>query len=231
LAPKLESVLWSGYAKSKSANIKKLYFEGYSDIFLSKEALAKLQSIWQLRKAPSGIHLYEDDYTALALQLALRVQDNTANQRLLDTALIRITNPDKKASFKIVMQAVSSDPDKRDQFFNGIGDPDGRKNERAVLSGLYLLSHPLRQPGSEKYIKPGLRLLEDIQATGTIFFPKGFMSALLYYYNSPGVLATLNDYLQAHKTDQPRMTEKLLQASDLLRRSNAWVYPLTSEGR
>lgn len=229
LAPVLETVLWSAMTGSRTANIKKLYFEGFSDIFLSKEALARLQSIWQLKKAPTGISLYEEDYTQLAVQLALRIQDHKANRALLDTALARITNPDKKASFKIVMQAASCDPDQRDQFFKAISDPDGRKNERAVLSGLYLLNHPLRQPESEKYIKPGLKMLEDIQATGTIFFPKGFMSALLYYYNSTSARSVLNEYLDEHAADQPKLTEKLLQASDLLRRSNDWVYSKQSE--
>jgi len=220
LVAKLEADLWSAMARSSAANIKKLYLQAYSSVFQSKEALSRLSRIWSSSQPPSGIKLYEDDYTDLALQLALRMDDNKA---LLDSALGRIENEDKRATFKIVMQAASSNPEERDRFFEALSDVKGRSNERAVLAGLGYLHHPLRQPESEKYLKASLKMLEEIQQTGTIFFPKGYLSAIFDYYNSATALEVVNAYLDKHKGEFPKLTAKLLQATDLLSRSRQWL--------
>ena len=220
LGPSLEEELWSDLGKSHAPNIRKLYFQSYSSVFQSREALNRLKKIWLDTKPPAGIRLYEDDYTDLALQLALRTD---SNKTLLDSALSRISNEDKRATFKIVMQAASSDPAVRDRFFTEISDLKGRSNERAVLSGLTYLHHPLHQPGSEKYLKASLKLLEEIQNTGTIFFPKGFVSAIFSNYNSANTVNAVNAYLKKHKNDFPKLRDKLLQATDRLRRARLWL--------
>jgi len=229
IAPAIEAALWAGIGRNADANIKKLYFEAYSDVFLSKTALDQLHKIWTSKTPPAGVKLYEDDYTDLSLQLALRIQDNKANQSLLDSNLNRMTNKDKKATFKIVMQAASSDKEKRAQFFDALTDEKGRSNERAVLAGLRYLHHPLHQPESEKYLRPSLKLLTEIQRTGTIFFPKGFVSAIFSQYNSEQALEMVKSYVDNNKEKLPQLTNKLLQATDLLRRSNRWLYPSDTE--
>ncbi|GAB3358166.1 M1 family aminopeptidase [Arachidicoccus ginsenosidivorans] len=227
-APQLEAAFWADLVKNKKPNIKKLYFQAYSDIFLSKTALDKLHKIWTSQAPPSGLKLYEDDYTNLALQLALRIQDDQANQSLLDSNLNRMTNKDKKATFKIVMDAASSNKNKRAQFFKEITDENGRSNERAILEGLSYLHHPLRQSESEKYLGASLKLLEEIQRTGTIFFPKGYVSAIFSRYNSSAALEAVNAYLDSQGEKLPQLTNKLLQATDLLRRSHAWLFSDTT---
>lgn len=220
MLPRLEAALWAGINNSTTTNIRKLYFQAYCGIFQSKEAFGRLKRIWEEARPPKGVKLYEDDYTDLALVLALRMKEN---KTLLDSALSRISNEDKKATFEIVMQAASSDPAKRDQFFKEISDLKGRSNERAVLEGLAYLHHPLRQPQSEQYLAPSLKLLEEIQNTGTIFFPKSYLSAIFSHYNNKAALDIVNAYLDKHHGDFPKLTDKLLQATDLLRRAQKWT--------
>src|SRR5690606_24031947 len=68
----LEHSLWQVMENQSSANIKKLLFKAYQGIFLSREAQARLYTIWKNQASPGGVTLTEDDYTSLAFSLALR---------------------------------------------------------------------------------------------------------------------------------------------------------------
>lgn len=40
-------------------------------------------------------------------------------------------------------------------------------------------NHPLREKHAVKYLRPGLEVLQEVQRTGDIFFPKSRVSTLL----------------------------------------------------
>jgi len=62
-----------------------------------------------------------------------------------------------------------------------------------VLDGLRSLHHPLRAARSETYIQPGLEMLQDIQRTGDIFFPKRWMDATVGGHRSPAAARSAED--------------------------------------
>lgn len=212
----LERALWKAMTQQPSANHKKILFKTYQDIFLSKDATAQLNKIWKERKAPEGLKLSEDDYTALAFSLALRAQDNSA---ILQEQLSRISNEDRRKRFEFIMPAVSSDVAARDAFFKRLELKANRAKESNVGAALYYLHHPLRQATSVKYLPKSLEMLSEIQTTGDIFFPQNWLSSIFSNYQSKEAVQIVTDFLKANPDYNPKLKAKILQSVDYLYRA------------
>jgi aminopeptidase N len=107
----------------------------------------------------------------------------------------------------------------RDAFFESLRDPGNREHEPWVLEALGYLHNPLRAARAERYIRPSLEELEEIQRTGDIFFPLGWLTATLDGHNSPAALSVVREFLDARPDLPARLRGKLLQAADGLERS------------
>ncbi|MNJ98254.1 Aminopeptidase N [compost metagenome] len=212
----LEKRIWSAMSEQAASNSKKLLFKVYQDVFLSRDASKTLYDIWKTKKAPEGLKLSEDDYTALAFSLALRESDAST---ILKDQLSRITDADRKIRFEFIMPALSSDQLERDQFFKSLEQKVNRQKEANVAAALYYLHHPLRQSTSVKYLQKSLELLEEIQTTGDIFFPQSWLQATLGYYQSAEAAAIVNDFLKNHPNYNPKLKAKILQSADNLFRA------------
>ncbi|MFD2718911.1 M1 family aminopeptidase [Hymenobacter monticola] len=221
VGPGLEADLWAALQKNPAANSKKQLFKTYQSVALTKAAQARLYQIWQAQQAPAGVKLTEDDYTALALALAVR--DYPAAESILPQQLARIKNVDRRQRLEFLMPALSPDGATRDAFFATLKDEKGREKEAWVTSALGYLHHPLRQATSEKYLPASLDLLEEIQLTGDIFFPYSWLQATLGSYQSPTAAATVRAFLAAHPNYNPQLRAKLLQAADDLFRAEKLV--------
>lgn len=217
LAPTLEKALWLAMQKQPKPGEQKLYFKAYQSVALTPAAQKRLYHIWQSQQAPGLVKLTEDDYTALALALAVR--DYAAPQPILAQQLARITNVDRRQRLQFLMPALSPDVAVRDQFFNSLKDESTREKEAWVQSALGYLHHPLRQATSEKYLPASLDLLAEIQQTGDIFFPAGWLQATLGSYQSATAARTVRAFLAAHPDYNPQLRNKLLQAADDLFRA------------
>ena len=220
LASNLESTITKAIQAKKEKNQKKVLWDTFQNIFLTKASYDQVFSVWKNQQAPTGISLNDDDYTGMANALALR---NNNNAELLNEQLSRIKNPDKIARFKIVMQAVSSDKATRDNFFNGLSDKKNRANESAVGSALYYLHHPLRQETSIAYLPKSLDLLQEIQTTGDIFFPNSWLRGIFVNYQNPKALKVVDDFIKANPNYNSILKNKILQATDNLRRAQTLV--------
>lgn len=212
LAPTLEKELWSALQKNTAANAKKLLFKTYQSIALSKSAQDQLYQIWDKEQAPAGVKLSEDDYTSLALALAVRDYPNSS--QILARQMQRTPNPDRKKRLQFMLPALSGDVKERDAFFASLKKEENREVESWVLAALNYLHHPLRTATSEKYLKESLDLLEEIQLTGDIFFPYSWLSATFGSYQSASAAQTVKAFLDAHPTYNPKLKAKILQAAD-----------------
>jgi aminopeptidase N len=221
LAPDLEKALWQAMLDQQKPGEQKLYFKAYQSITLSLRAQKRLYGIWRSQKAPGLVKLTEDDYTALALALAVR--DYPAVRPILPQQLSRITNVDRRQRLQFLMPALSEEEAVRDQFFASLKDEKNREKEAWVQSALGYLHHPLRQATSEKYLPASLDLLQEIQQTGDIFFPAGWLQATLGSYQSPTAARTVREFLAAHPNYNPQLRAKLLQAADDLFRAEKLV--------
>ncbi len=221
LAPELETAIWTVMQQQPDANRKKLLLRCYQSIALSTEAKDRLYSIWKDQKAPAGVRLTEDDYTSLALALAVR--DYPADG-MLTQQLSRIQNPDRRKRLQFMLPALSAKVEERDAFFASLKDPVNREREAWVTGALGYLHHPLRAGTSAKYVQESLELLEEIQRTGDIFFPESWLRSTLGSYQSPEVAGVVKTFLVKRPQYNPRLKAKLLQAADGVFRSSHLLY-------
>lgn len=216
----LENLLWKALDMQTAKNNKKIVFDGYQSIFQSQQAYDNLYKIWKSQTPPQGVSLNDEDFTNLALALSLR---NPNNNELLQEQLTRIKNQDRINRFKIIMQAASSDQKVRDDFFNGLMQKQNRSNESAVGSALGYLHHPLRQQSSIHYLLKSLDILQEIQKTGDIFFPDNWLRSTFSSYQNPKALEAVNQFLLKNPDYNPILKNKILQATDNLRRAQKLV--------
>lgn len=214
----LESLLWALLQGAPSASLKASYFGTFRSIALSDSAVAQLRAIWSRELEIEGLSLAEGDYTRIAQELAIR--EVAGWESILEQQQERITNPDRRERFAFVRPALSADQAVRDGFFAGLRNPANREHEPWVLAAVGYLHHPLRARDSEKYVLPSLEMLEEIQATGDIFFPKRWLDATLDGHNSESAAAIVARFLDDHPDYPPRLKSKILQSSDGLVRSS-----------
>lgn len=221
LANSVEKVTWQAMEAEPTPGKKKLLFRLYQNVALSQEARDRLYTIWNDQKAPTGVTLTEDDYTSLALALAVR--DYPA-EGILAKQLIRIKNPDRKKRLEFMMPALSGNVAERNQFFASLAQDSNREREAWVTAALGYLHHPLRAETSVKYLPKSLELLEEIQRTGDIFFPESWLRSTLSSYQTPDVTQLVRKFLSDRPTYNPRLRAKLLQAADATFRASTLLY-------
>jgi aminopeptidase N len=213
-----ETTLRSGLDAAATASQKAAWFGALRRMATTPATLAWLSRVQEQTESVPGLPLAETDYSGLAFDLAVR--EVPGWQKILDTQLARIENPDRRARFLFITPALSADAAVREKWFLALADVANRRREPWVLDGLEYLHHPLRAAASAKYVKPSLDLLWEIQKTGDIFFPKRWMDATLGGYRAPFVATTVRDFLSAAPPAYPaRLTNIILQSADELFRT------------
>jgi aminopeptidase N len=215
-AAQLERQVWDALEKQTAPNNKKLLFKIYQDIYTSGDAGKRMYAVWQQQQAPAQVKLAEEDYISLALTLALK--SDTVNN-IIAQQRDRLKDNDKKDRLNFLIPALSVQESDRDQFFNNLRSREGRSKESWVAAGLAYLHHPLRQTTSAKYLPETLNLLEDIQRTGDIFFPVNWLNAIWNNYQDAAAWKVVSAFLDAHPDYNPKLKNKILQATDNLHRA------------
>lgn len=218
-APRLERIFREKLDQARTTSLRATYFNGFRSVVLSESGLGYLKSVWQQEQSIRGLRFAEPDYIGMAQLLALR--DLPDAEEILDAQRERIENPDRLARYDFVRPALSADQQTRDDFFASLADEGNRAREPWVLEGLRYLHHPLRAPMSESYILPSLELVEEIQRTGDIFFPKGWLDATLGGHQSVSAAAVVTRFFEDHPDFPARLRAKILQAADGLFRAAA----------
>ncbi len=217
-APKIETLLRRQIEAASTSSLKSAYFSALRSMALTTDALSYLVRVWRRDESIAGLTLGAQDEMAIAFELAVRgVPDSEA---ILTGQLARLQNPDRRARFSFVTPALSPDPIVRDAFFDRLRDPANRRSEPWVLEGVAFLNHPLRAPRSERYVLPALELLEQVQRTGDIFFPRRWLDATLGGHQSPAAAAIVQMFLSVHPDYPIRLKRIILQAADGLFRAS-----------
>ena len=219
LAPQLEQALLDGLQAAGTASLKSAYFSTLRDVAKTTPTLEWLTSVWRMEQQVRGLTLAEPDYIVLAQELAVRAVPDW--KAILAQQIERTKNPDRKAQLAFVAPALSADPADRDKFFAMVKDVSNRGHEAWVLDGVRYLHHPLREAQSLRYIRPGLELLQEIQRTGDIFFPKRWMDATLGGHKTPAAAQVVRQFLDASGAAYPdRLRRIVLSSADDLFRAN-----------
>ena len=216
-----EKKLWNALNKTEDIGLKKNYFNSYKSIALSEDALQNLYTIWKGTQKINDLILSDNDQTSLAYMLALKLPGKS--QEIINEQMDRISNLDRKAQIKFVAPALSAVDSERDAFFQSLKNPTNREHERWVVTALGYLNHPLRADYSIKYLNESLELLQEIQLTGDIFFPKQWLDAVLGGYQSQEAANIVNQFLELNPNYPENLKGKILQSADFLFRAQRLV--------
>ncbi len=218
LAPRLERLLRAQLDAASTKSLKGAYFAAVRSVALTPDAIDWLTEVWNRRAQVPGLTLAEQDYIALAQDLAIRAGGGW--RAIVTNQIARTSDPDRKARLQFVMPALSSDAAERDAFFRSLADVANRRHEPWVLDGLRALHHPLRADASDKYILPSLQMLQEIQRTGDIFFPTRWMDATLSGHSSPAAAQIVRTFVRDLPAGYPdRLRRIILSSADPLFRS------------
>jgi aminopeptidase N len=218
-APVIETALRAGIARAGTASLKSAWFSAFRDDVLTPDGVSWLERVWRRDEKIPGLTFAETDEIVMAMELAVR--GVVGWQQILQMQLDRTQNPDRKARFAFVMPSLSADPQVREQAFTRFRQLENRRREPWVLESMTYLNHPLREADSERFIRPSLELLREIQQTGDIFFPGRWMDSTLWGHRSPGAAATVQDFLAKELQYPERLRWTILGASDELFRAAA----------
>jgi len=219
LAPRLETVLRHGLDSAQASSLKSVWFSALRDVAQTKPTLDWLARVWKQDEQVAGLPLAETDFIRLAQELAVREVPDAAG--ILDRQHERIKNPDRKAQFAFVRPALSADAAQREGWFSDLLKVENRRREPWVLEGLRYFHHPLRATNPAKYLPISLLLLQEIQRTGDIFFPKRWMDATMSGYQSAEAAAIVRQFLEKAPAEYPERLRRVIlsSADDLFRAS------------
>lgn len=214
LQKKLEGVLYERLQANLSSNIKKTLFGLFSSIAYSNSAKASLYKVWNREISIPNLKLNEDDYTNMAMNLAIFKHPKA--DEILEKTRTSFTNPDKQKRFEFLLPSLSKDESVRNAFMESLKDDANREKESWVSVGLANIHHPLRQESAQKYIRFSLDLVDEIQRTGDIFFPKDWLDNTIGKYSSKFAFDEVQRFLKENPNFSPILKRKLFQATDLL---------------
>ncbi len=216
--PDLETTIYSRLKQSESKNIKKTLFNTYRSIAHSETGMATLYRIWNKEETIENLILNKDNYTSLAQTLALYGHKDA--EKILAKAKSELTNPDKIQRFEFLEPALNANPEIRTTYFESFKDAKNREKENWVQTACSYIHHPLHQKESINNVGLSLELLEEIQQTGDIFFPLGWLNSTIGRYTSKEAQTIVETYIDSHPDLDPNLMRKLLQATDNLNRRN-----------
>ena len=208
--------LWVQLHTNIPANIKKTIFTTFRSIAYSDISKEQLYKVWNKDIQIPSLKLNEDDYTGMAMDLALYRHKDV--EKIVVEAESAISNPDKLERFKFILPSFSKDINVKNSFFESLKEEKNRTKEAWVANAVNYLNHPLYAKEALNYVRPSLDLLDKIQKTGDIFFPKRWLSNTIGNHTSSEAYTILQEFLKDNPDLNPALTKKLWQAADDLRR-------------
>lgn len=222
---KVADMVYKRLQENLPANIKKTLFGLFRAIAYSDRDKERLYKIWNKEVMIDNLKLNEDDYTNIAMNLAIYKHQKSdeiiaqTKQTLSNPESNPESNPDEQKRFNYLLPSLSNDEMVRDAFIESLKEEKNRENESYVLSAFNNIYHPLRQESSKKHLKSALYLIEEIQQTGDIFFPKLWLSKSIGRYSSEYAFNLVEAFLKENPNFSPIIKRKLMQATDGLYRA------------
>ena len=215
----LSKIIMQVFHEGNAANIQKTLFNLLQNTAHDEFGLHTIYKLWIGEIQIKNLHLNEADRTNLAMKLA--IYEHPESENILKEQLNNITSKDKKERFSWLLASLSSDEKIRDHFMLSLKDAKNRDKESWVETALSNIHHPLRHESSVKHIVMILELLEEIQLTGDIFFPKRWLSNSIGYYASSEAYEKVQNFLEMHKPYNPILLKKLLMVVDNLEKAQS----------
>jgi aminopeptidase N len=215
----LERVLWNTMLAQPDASRTKVFFMAFARLASGDDEVRKMHDVWSGESEIDKLTLSENDLIEVAEILALRMPERW--EEIIDRQLELTENPDSRRRLEFIRPSLSPSVDERNAFFESLAWEENRQTESWVLDALEYLHHSSRVAQSEEYILPSLELLQEIQQTGDIFFPTRWLVATLQNQQSDAAVTTVRAFLEQNPDYNAQLRMKILQAADMLFRSNA----------
>lgn len=212
----LTKIITTELSKSNSKNIHKTLYNLLTNVAYQKTGTEILYGLWSKKVLAKNFTLNESDLTNLAMKLA--IYEHPESDKILAKQLENITNKDKKERFAWLLPSLSSNEKTRDDFMRSLKDAKNREKESWVTTALGNIHHPLRQKNSIKHLKTCLHLLEEIQLTGDIFFPKRWLTSSVGNYTSKEAHLVVQAFLNENPKYNPVLLKKLRMVIDTMER-------------
>lgn len=209
-------LLFTRLQLDEESSIKKTLFNSFLSIAYTGIARDRLYKIWRQELLIPDLILNQDDFTKIAMRLAL--YEHYKAFEILNEARVAINDSNKIKRFDFLMPALSPENKIRNKFFKSFTHKENREKENWVLSACYYIHHPIRQETAIESLELSLNLIEEIQKTGDIFFPKAWLNYTIGMYSSGEAYLILTEFLEANPNLNPQLRLKILQATDDLYR-------------
>ncbi len=170
------------------------------------DVVDSLYGVWQDHRTTL---LNNRDYMRMAYHLAIMLPERW--QEILGTERTYLKTDDERKEFDFISRACNPDEMVQQQLFNDLLKVENRRVEPWARTMLALLNDPTREPLSNRYLVPGLDILEEIQRTGDIFFPGYWLSSLLDGHSSEGARQAVSGWIEAHPMLPAALMNKLLE--------------------
>ncbi|MFT7899461.1 M1 family aminopeptidase [Tenacibaculum ascidiaceicola] len=207
-----ESTVFKLLQKELPKNIKKTLFNLYCNLAYNETGKENLFRLWNKTLVIDNLTLNETDLIKLATKLS--IYKHAKSEEINKQQLENIKNKDKKERFLWLLPTLSNNEKLRDDFMLSLKEAKNREKESWVEAALASIHHPLRQKSSIKHLKLCLDLLEEIQLTGDIFFPKNWLTSSLGNYTSKEANEIVQEFLNKNKNYNPILLKKLLIVVD-----------------
>ncbi len=211
-----EKVLLELSRTAGNGEFRQTAFRTLLNIFNTPESIETVYRIWKEQQPFEGLYLNESDYRKMAFELGVRLPDRWSY--IEKTQESRISNPDRLREFQYIARAITPLESARDSLFRSLLKAENRRIEPWTASVLSYLNHPLRQQQALKYIRPALEVLQDVQRTGDIFFPKNWISSCLGGHSGKQAADSVDGFLKKHPAYPILLKNKILQSADPLYR-------------
>lgn len=213
---KITDNLWSQLQKDQSPNKKKTLLSTFQSVAYTGASIQRLYDIWSKKITLPNLRLNKDDFTEMALDLAL--YQHPKSEEILQMAKNALDNPDKLERFNFLLPSVSRNASVKSDFMESLKLEKNRSKEAWTASALNNINHPLHANFALQNLRGSLDLLDEIQKTGDIFFPKRWLSSTIGNHTSNEAYEIMQEYLKDNAELNPSLKNKLWQAADDLRR-------------
>ncbi|MCT4646783.1 MAG: M1 family aminopeptidase [Carboxylicivirga sp.] len=216
-APQLEEAIWLSMKQHDNIANKKTLFRLWSNICLNEEANNLLAEILVGVKSVDGILLSDNDKISLLTQLCIK--DHPKAKELQSFVMNQLKSKHNKEKLEFLLPSLSANAADRDAFFITLAKVENRSKEGWVQNALANLHHPLRTNHSIHYLPNTLELLEEIQLTGDIFFPIGWLGNSFSGHASKEAYELADNFLKNNPNYPDHLKLKILQNIDITRRA------------
>ncbi len=213
-----ENIIWDRLVNESNTSLKRSLWNTYRSLASSPNGLDKVYKIWTKEEKIEGLDFSENDQIAMSQSLILNQHPNW--ELILNEQSKKIQNPDRKKRYEFLSDALANDASKNDIFFKKIQLAKNREIENWVSDGLAFLHYPNHNTNSVNYLIPTLKLLEEIQQTGDIFFPNAVLRSSFGYHSSNEAVENIEQFLQNHPDYPEKLEKKIQQNADLVIRNN-----------